>query len=99
MSYPEKLRERALEAVRNGYSKAEVSEMFGLGINTIKSWEDLEKETGSLENRPLNREARKIDRKELLEYYRQNPFSTNKKPQKHSMLVFLEYGVRRKLQT
>jgi transposase len=78
MAYPAKLRERALQAVRNGHTKAEVSAMFGLGINTLKAWENLEAETGSLENRALNRTAYKIDREQLLQWYRKNPYSTNK---------------------
>jgi len=55
MAYPTKLRERALRAVRNGHSKTEVREMFGLGVNTLRAWEDLETETGSLKNRELER--------------------------------------------
>ena len=78
MAYPAKLRERALQAVRNGHTKAEVSEMFGLGINTLKAWENLEAETGALENRALNRSAYKIDREKLLQWYRDKPYSTNK---------------------
>ena len=78
MSYPVKMRERAIEAMRNGHSKAEVNEMYGLGINTLRAWENLEAETGSLENRPLNRTAYKIDREKLLGWYRENPYSTNK---------------------
>ena len=78
MAYPILFRQRALEAVRNGHTKVEVNEMYGLGVNTLRDWEELEAETGSLENRPLNRRAYKIDREELLEYYRKHPFSTNR---------------------
>ena len=78
MSYSVKMRERAIEAMRNGHSKAGVNEMYVLGINTLRAWENLEAETGSLENRPLNRTAYKIDREKLLEWYRENPYSMNK---------------------
>ncbi|MDR1067303.1 MAG: transposase [Clostridiales bacterium] len=78
MSYPVKMRERAIEAARNGHSEAEVNEMYGLGVNTLRAWENLEAETGALENRPLNLGAYKIDREKPLEYYRENPYSTNK---------------------
>ena len=78
MPYPKEMRERALAAVRAGHKKAEVREMFGLGVNTLRDWENLEAETGSLENRPLNRGAYKIDREKLIEHYRHNPYSTNK---------------------
>lgn len=52
--------------------------MFALGVNTLRDWENLEAETGSLENRPLDRHEYKIDRKKLLDYYHENPYSTNK---------------------
>jgi transposase len=78
MSYSKDLRERAMQAVRNGYTKAEVIRLFGLGENTLRDWENLEAETGSLANRPLNRTAYKIDREKLLQWYRENPYSTNK---------------------
>ena len=72
------MRERALAAVRAGHSKAEVREMFGLGVNTLRAWEILEAETGSLANKERVRDAYKIDREKLLEWYRENPYSTNK---------------------
>lgn len=78
MSYPVKKRERALQALQNGHTKVEVQEMYGLGVNTLRSWELLEAESGSLGNRPTNRGAYKIDREKLIEYYRNNPYSTNK---------------------
>jgi transposase len=77
MSYSKDLREKALKAVRNGHTKAEISRMFKLGENTLRDWEILEAETGSLENRPLIRTAYKIGREKLLEWYRNNPYSTN----------------------
>ena len=78
MPYPVKMRERALEALQNGHTKASVREMYGLGINTLRDWEKLKAETGSLTDRPQERTAYKIDREKLLTYYRENPFSTNK---------------------
>jgi transposase len=78
MPYPVKMRERALEALQKGHTKAEVREMFGLGINTLREWEKLKAETGSLTDKPQERTAYKIDREKLLAHYRENPFSTNK---------------------
>jgi transposase len=72
------MRERALEAMQNGHTKSEVREMYGLGINTLRDWELLKIETGSLEDIPAKRGAYKIDREKLVEHYRNNPFSTNK---------------------
>jgi len=77
MAYPTKLRERALEALRKGYSRDEVTKMYGLGTNTLRDWENLEKETGSLNKRPLNRKPRKIDLDELRKYCDENPFATH----------------------
>ena len=78
MPYPVIMRKRALEAVKSGKTKTEVRKMYGLGINTLRDWEKLEAETGSLEDNVPNRTAYKIDRKKLLEYYKENPHSTNK---------------------
>jgi transposase len=72
------MRERALEALRNGYKKSEIRKMYGLGTNTLRDWEKLELETGSLANKPRERTAYKIDRDKLLQWYKDNPYSTNK---------------------
>ena len=61
MGYDKKFRERVLSHVDAGKSKADVRRMFGLGQNTIRQWEKLRLETGSLEKRPLDRGFRKID--------------------------------------
>jgi len=78
MAYPRKMREKALEVLKNGYSREEVRKMYGLGAHTLYDWEKLKAETGTLEKRPLERKEYKIDREKLLEYYRENPLSTNK---------------------
>jgi transposase len=77
MAYPVKMREKALEALRSGHSRKEVTKMFGLGINTLRTWENLEKETGSLENRPLERKPYKINRDALRKYCEDNPLATH----------------------
>jgi len=77
MSYDKTFRERAIKALKKGKSKTEINELFGLGINTLKTWEKLEEETGSLENRPLKRKPYKINDEKLLQYYKENPHSTN----------------------
>ena len=61
MGYDKKFRERVLSHVDAGKSKAEVRRMFDIGQNTIREWEKLRTETGSLENRPLYRSYRKIN--------------------------------------
>jgi transposase len=77
MAYPKKLREKALEAVRKGHTKTKVNELYGLSNTTLKEWENLEKETGSLEKRPLNRKPRKIADDELRKYCEENPLATH----------------------
>ena len=69
--------------MQKGYSKKQVNEMFGLGINTLKSWEKLENETGTLEKRPLDRKPYKIDRDRLCDYCKENPFATHKEAALH----------------
>jgi transposase len=77
MAYSKDLRERALQAVRSGQSKVAVSRMLGLGQHTIRDWEKLEEQTGSIERKALNRTSRKINRIKLLNWYQKNPLATN----------------------
>lgn len=77
MAYPTIFRERAIEALRKGHTRNEVTEMFNLGENTLKAWENLEEETGSLEKREVNRNPHKIDREELKKYVEEKPFATH----------------------
>ena len=77
MAYPKKFREKALEAVRNGHTKTKVNELYGLSNTTLKDWENLEKETGSLDKRPLNRKPTKIADDELRKYCKENPLATH----------------------
>ena len=65
MGYDKKFREVVMSHVDAGKSKAEVRRMFKLGQNTINQWEKLRSETGSLENRALDRSFRKIDPEKL----------------------------------
>jgi transposase len=78
MAYSKDMREAALNVYRSGYSREFVTRIFGLGINTLRSWEKLEQETGSLKTRPLNRSPRKINREALLKYCEENPLATHK---------------------
>jgi transposase len=77
MAYPKIFRQKALEAFRNGHSRKEVNELFGLSNTTLRDWEILEKETGSLNNRLLDRKPTKIDDEALRNYCEENPFATH----------------------
>jgi len=76
MAYSLIFRQRALEALRKGKSREEVNEMFGLGVHTLKRWEKLEEETGSLDKRPLDRSP-SIDLDALGKYCEDFPFATH----------------------
>ncbi|GHU60153.1 hypothetical protein AGMMS49975_28880 [Clostridia bacterium] len=52
--------------------------MFGLGINTLRKWENLKEQTGSLKSKSITHNPTKIDREALLKYYEEHPDSTNK---------------------
>ena len=65
MSYDRKFREKVLNHVSKGHSQEETRKLFGLGRNTIREWNKLQEETGSLANRELDRDWRKIDPKKL----------------------------------
>jgi len=65
MSYDKKFREAVLRHVEAGHSQEETRRLFKLGVNTITQRKALREETGSLENRPLERGFRKIDPEKL----------------------------------
>jgi len=65
MSYDKKFRESVLRHVEAGHSQTETRKLFNLGANTITQWKALKEETGTLENRPLERGWRKIDPEKL----------------------------------
>ena len=50
MAYPIIFRKRAFEAIHNGRTRSEVTEIFNLGEYTLRNWEKLEEETGFLKN-------------------------------------------------
>ena len=75
MGYDRKFRERVLELVDEGMKQEEARKLFKLGQNTITQWKKLRDETGSLENRPLERSWRKIDPEKLRKDIENNPDS------------------------
>ena len=75
MAYDVKLREKVLNFLDKGHTIEEAHEVFEVGTTTIKRWKKLKKETGKLENRPLNRKHRKICPDRLRAYINENPDS------------------------
>ncbi|GHU54051.1 hypothetical protein FACS1894132_08020 [Clostridia bacterium] len=70
MAYSKDLREIVMKNYDRGMSKEEIFRIFEIGKSTLKGWVKLRAETGSMENRPLKREARKFNMEELITYNR-----------------------------
>jgi transposase len=64
MGYDKVLRERAV-FYREKHSQKETCEAFGISASALKEWQKKYTETGSLENKPLDRKRRKIDPEKL----------------------------------
>jgi len=73
MAYDIKFREKVIEYMDKGHTIKEAHEVFGAGTTTIKGWKKLQKETGSLEKRQLERNHKKIDPEQLKTYINENP--------------------------
>ena len=54
----------------------ETAKIFGVGKTTLQSWVKRYKESGNLENKPLNRSFKKVDPEKLREYVRKHPDDT-----------------------
>jgi transposase len=66
-------RKRVLEYIGEGHTQGEAQEVFKVGSTTIKEWNRLLSETGSLEKRPLNRDARVYESDKLRAYIEEHP--------------------------
>jgi len=55
--YSKDLKEKAV-AYREKHTQRETCEIFGIGENTLKVWRRQQKNTGTLENKPLKRRWR-----------------------------------------
>ena len=75
MAYDAKFREKVLKYIAKGHTIQEAHEVFEVGTTTIKEWKKLQRETGKLENRPLNRGYKKINPVQLKAYITKNPDS------------------------
>jgi len=60
MGYDKVLRERAV-FYQEKHRQKETCEAFGISANALKEWQKKYAQTGSLENKPLERMWRKID--------------------------------------
>lgn len=72
-----------LEYLEEGHTQAEAQKVFKVGRITIKEWKKLRSETGTLEKRKLNREARVYESKKLSAYIEEHPQATLSEIAKH----------------
>ena len=103
MAYETKFREKVLKYISKGHSVREAHEVFEVGTTTIKEWKKLQKQTGSLEKRPLKRSHKKIDPVKLKAYLAEHPDSFLREIAEHfkctEVAVFLAFkrlGITRK---
>ncbi len=76
MSKSKDLRESAIAYNEAGYTIAETAEVFQVGKCTISEWKKRKKETGNLNNKPLNRTFKKFDPEKLKTYVKNHPDAT-----------------------
>ena len=73
MAYSVDLRSRVIDFIKEGNTQERASDVYKVGITTIKNWISLLSETGSLEKRPLERKAPKFESEKLNAYIKENP--------------------------
>ncbi len=67
------LREAAIACHEAGYTIAETAKVFKVGKSTISKWKRRKKETGNLNNKPLNLTYKKINPEKLKAYAKEHP--------------------------
>jgi transposase len=75
MAYDVRFREKVLKYLSKGHTLEEAHQVFEVGTTTIKGWKILQKETGKLDKRPLERKPFKIDSDKLMAYIGEHPDS------------------------
>lgn len=73
MAYSIDYRKRVLEYLEEGHTQAEAQKVFKVGSTTIKEWKKLLSETGSLDKRTVDREARVFNSDKLCAYIEEHP--------------------------
>lgn len=73
MSYDIKFRKRRIEYLESGHTYRETAQTFGISPNTLATWVKKQKETGSLQDPPKQRNPKKINPKTLQEYLEEHP--------------------------
>jgi transposase len=73
MAYSTDFRERVLQHCDEGETATRTAKLFKISRNTIKEWQDLRAQTGSLQKPPLTRTFKKLDPQKLKEFFDTNP--------------------------
>jgi transposase len=76
MAYSKDFRERVLTYIGAGHSKCEAGRTFNVAVTTIDDWIVLQRETGSVSKRELQRAPRKYGDKKLTALVEENPDAT-----------------------
>lgn len=76
MSKSVDFREAAIAYHEAGHSLKETAETFQVSVSAISKWKKKKKETGNLNNKPLNRTFKKIDPEKLKAYVKEHPDAT-----------------------
>jgi transposase len=83
MAYSKDYRKRVLEYLEEGHTQAEAQKVFKVGCTTIKEWKKLLSERGTLEKRPLEREARVYQADKLRTYIEEHSQAILKEIARH----------------
>jgi transposase len=73
MAYSTDFRERVLQHCDEGETATHIAELFKISRNTIKKWQDLRTQTGSLQKPPLTRSFKKLDPQKVKEFFDAKP--------------------------
>ena len=73
MSYSVDYRKRTIEYREEGHTLEETRKVFAVAVSTIRTWEKLWREKGTLAKAPLFRSYKKIDPEKLKAYVSEHP--------------------------
>ena len=60
-------------AYREKHTQEETAKTFGVSVSAVRDWEQIQRATGNLSKKPLERKWRKINPEKLREYVTEHP--------------------------
>jgi transposase len=78
MAYSTRLRKKALQRCDNGENATSIAKSLHISRNTIKTWQDLRKTTGSVEKAQVVRKNRKVDPEQVKAFFDKKPEALQK---------------------